>query len=85
MALHRGSALNVLETIVGGRMPIVTAIVGAIVASLVCVFGFTQAEKNLLGTALSELSSIKRECELVIPRNQQCVASIVFLPTAIEE
>lgn len=41
--------------------------------------------EEILGTTYSELSSMKRECELVIPRNQECVASIVFLPTAIEE
>lgn len=41
--------------------------------------------EKILGTTHSELSSMKRECELVIPRNQECVASIVFLPTAIEE
>lgn len=46
----------------------------------------SQAEmEEILGTTYSELSSMKRECELVIPRNQECVASIVFLPTAIEE
>lgn len=45
-----------------------------------------QAEmEKILGTTYSELSSMKEECELVIPRNQECVASIVFLPTAIEE
>lgn len=45
-----------------------------------------QAEmEKILGTTYTELSSMKGECELVIPRNQECVASIVFLPTAIEE
>lgn len=44
-----------------------------------------EALKGILGTTYSELSSMKKECELVIPRNQECVASIVFLPTAIEE
>jgi len=45
-----------------------------------------QAEmEKILGTTYSELSSMKEECELTLPRNQECVASIVFLPTAIEE
>ena len=45
-----------------------------------------QAEmEDILGTTYSELSSMKEECELTLPRNQECVASIVFLPTAIEE
>lgn len=41
--------------------------------------------ERIFGTTYTELSSMKRECELVIPRTQECVASIVFLPTAIEE
>ena len=45
-----------------------------------------QAEmEDILGTTYSELSSMKEECELTLPRNQECIASIVFLPTAIEE
>lgn len=49
------------------------------------VFNDQAKMEEILGTTYSELSSMKRECELVIPRNQECVASIVFLPTAIEE
>lgn len=49
------------------------------------VFSEHAAMENILGTTYTELSSMKGECELVIPRNQECVASIVFLPTAIEE
>jgi len=41
--------------------------------------------EEILGTTYSELSSMKEECELTLPRNQECIASIVFLPTAIEE
>ena len=41
--------------------------------------------EEILGTTYSELSSMKRECELTLPLNQECIASIVFLPTAIEE
>lgn len=44
-----------------------------------------QEMEKILGTTYSELSGMKRGCELVIPRNQECVASIVFLPTAVEE
>jgi len=64
-----------------------------ILGALFCGFGFfvgtkifnEQSVEEILGTTYSELSSMKRECELVIPRNQECVASIVFLPTVIEE
>lgn len=38
-----------------------------------------------LGTTYPELSSMKEECEHSLPRNQHCIASILFLPTASEE
>ena len=40
---------------------------------------------EILGTTHSELSSMKEECEHSLPRNQHCIASIIFLPTASEE
>lgn len=49
------------------------------------ILGDQQEMEKILGTTYTELSSMKRECELVIPRTKECVASIVFLPTAIEE
>ena len=49
------------------------------------VMVFNEQMEEILGTTYSELSSMKEECELTLPRNQECIASIVFLPTAIEE
>lgn len=79
---------HVLETIVGGFMGqvllgLLIYFAGLIVGSM--LFSKHAEMEKILGTTYYELSSMKRECELVIPRNQECVASIVFLPTAIEE
>lgn len=49
------------------------------------VFSNQQEMEKILGTTYSELSSMKEECEHSLPRNQHCEASIIFLPTAIEE
>ena len=79
---------HVLETIVGGFMfDIVAGVLlfwfGVLLGEV--VFSNQAEMEEILGTTYSELSSMKEECELVIPRNQECIASIVFLPTAIEE
>lgn len=58
-------------------------IAGAAISSF--LVGDHRQVTEILGTTYSELSSMKEECELTLPRNQHCVASIVFLPTAIEE
>ena len=79
---------NVLETIVGGFMSetLTGTIIYCVGLFVGAMFLSTHSEmENILGTTYAELSSMKRECELVMPRNQECVASIVFLPTAIEE
>lgn len=49
------------------------------------VVGDSNQFTEILGTTHPELSSMKEECEHSLPRNQHCIASIIFLPTASEE
>jgi hypothetical protein len=77
---------HVLETIVGGYMwDVLSGVLFFCLGAFLVVMVFNEQMEEILGTTYSELSSMKGECELTLPRNKECVASIVFLPTAIEE